>query len=75
MGIFYGQNVPDEFDGMTQPWVPGYPIHTVVEYAVQVRPLDYRGDANGDNSVDLADVVFLVNYLFIGGPIPHCCAP
>jgi hypothetical protein len=29
-----------------------------------------RGDANGDGSIDLADAVYLVNYLFIGGPAP-----
>jgi len=29
-----------------------------------------RGDANGDGEIDLADVVFLVNYLFVGGPAP-----
>jgi PKD repeat protein len=28
------------------------------------------GDANGDGSIDLADAVYLVNYLFIGGPAP-----
>ena len=70
MEIFYQQNVPDEFEPMTQSWVPGYPIHTVVEYAVQVRPLDYRGDANGDGMVNVADIVFLINYLFIEGPEP-----
>jgi hypothetical protein len=29
-----------------------------------------RGDANGDGQVNLADAVYLVNYLFIGGPPP-----
>jgi hypothetical protein len=29
-----------------------------------------RGDANGSGSVDLADAVFIVNWLFIGGPPP-----
>lgn len=70
MEIFSQQNVPDEFEPVTQTYVPGYPIHTVVEYAVEIRPLDYRGDANGDNIVSSADVVFLINYLFIGGPAP-----
>lgn len=28
------------------------------------------GDANGDGSVDLADVVFLINYLYKGGAAP-----
>jgi hypothetical protein len=29
------------------------------------------GDANGDSLVDGADVVFLINYLFVNGPPPH----
>jgi hypothetical protein len=29
------------------------------------------GDANGDGQVNLADAVYLVNYLFIGGPPPE----
>jgi hypothetical protein len=29
------------------------------------------GDANGDRDVDLSDAVYLVNYLFIGGPEPN----
>jgi agmatine deiminase len=28
------------------------------------------GDANADGEIDIADAVFLVNYLFIGGPPP-----
>jgi hypothetical protein len=29
-----------------------------------------RGDANGDGSTSVSDVVFLINYLFKGGPSP-----
>ena len=29
-----------------------------------------RGDANGDGLIDIADVVYLINYLFINGPAP-----
>jgi hypothetical protein len=29
------------------------------------------GDADGDGSVTIADAVFLVNYIFIGGPAPE----
>jgi fibronectin type 3 domain-containing protein len=28
------------------------------------------GDADGDGTIDIADVVYLINYLFIGGPAP-----
>jgi len=58
---------------VTHPYLPGYPVYTVVEYAIQVRPLDYRGDVNipgGDGQVNSADVAFLINYLFVGGPAP-----
>ena len=30
------------------------------------------GDANCDRTVDLADAVFLINYIFKGGPEPGC---
>ena len=29
-----------------------------------------RGDANGDAVINVSDVVYLINYLFIGGPEP-----
>ena len=29
-----------------------------------------RGDANGDGVIDISDVVYLINYLFIHGPAP-----
>ncbi len=29
------------------------------------------GDANGDDNVNLADIIFLVNYIFKGGAAPH----
>ncbi|MFQ6002209.1 MAG: M14 family zinc carboxypeptidase, partial [Candidatus Zixiibacteriota bacterium] len=29
-----------------------------------------RGDANGDGEIDISDAIYLVNYLFIGGPEP-----
>ncbi len=31
-----------------------------------------RGDANGDRVIDVADVVFMINYLFRSGPEPVC---
>jgi hypothetical protein len=34
------------------------------------KPSFVRGDATGDGEVDAADVVFLLNYLFAGGPAP-----
>jgi len=71
--MFFNQNVPDEFAPVTAPWNEVSPIVTEVEYAVHISPWDYRGDVNipgGDGVVDLGDVVFLINYLFKGGPAP-----
>ena len=34
-----------------------------------VRPV---GDVNGDGLIDLADVIYLVSYLYRGGPAPDC---
>ncbi len=68
------QNIPDEFVGASWPWPGGYNIATVVEYAVDISPWDYRGDVNiipnGDGVVDIGDVVFLINYLFKHGSAP-----
>lgn len=33
-------------------------------------PVYELGDANGDGVINSADVVYLVNYLFIDGPAP-----
>jgi hypothetical protein len=33
-------------------------------------PLFIRGDANGNRIIDAGDVVYLINYLYIGGPQP-----
>ena len=32
---------------------------------------DIIGDANGDGEINVSDVVYLINYLFIGGPPPQ----
>lgn len=32
----------------------------------------FRGDVNGDGNVNVADPVYLQNYLFRGGPQPPC---
>jgi hypothetical protein len=71
---FYAQNVPDEFHPFTMPWNGTSGIFTEVEYCIHISPWDYRGDVNvpgGDGVVDIADVVFLLNYLFKGGDPPE----
>jgi hypothetical protein len=66
-------NIPAEFIPQTQTYQSG-PLFTVVEYAVDISPWDYRGDVNiipnGDGVVDIGDVVFLINYLFKHGSAP-----
>jgi hypothetical protein len=36
------------------------------------EPTALCGDANGDQEIDIADVVHVINYLFISGPPPQC---
>lgn len=49
----------------------------LVDGAVTIEPVPperrfLRADANGDLSVDLADGVFILDYLFLGGERPAC---
>ncbi|MFQ6032282.1 MAG: dockerin type I domain-containing protein, partial [Candidatus Zixiibacteriota bacterium] len=39
-------------------------------YHAQEKPPAVSGDANGDGEINSADVVYLINYLFVGGPAP-----
>ncbi len=42
-------------------------------FAQEVRARNFvRGNANADASVDLSDVVFSLEYLYLGGPTPSC---
>ena len=45
----------------------GYPCG--VEYVAEIK-CGVCGDCNGDGVVDIADVVFLINFLFMSGPPP-----
>ncbi len=70
---FFNQNVPDEFIPVTAPWNEMSPIFTEVEYCVHISPWDYRGDVQpigGNGVVDLGDLLFIINYLYKGGPAP-----
>ena len=44
--------------------------HIYVPVILHVSPSPVCGDANGDQKVDLVDVVYLANYLYNGGPEP-----
>jgi hypothetical protein len=43
----------------------------VVPVVTRCDPEFIRGDANGDGVIDVADVTYLINYLFIGGSAPQ----
>ena len=61
-------------------WAVEYPIgsnsagpgpHTVATRILNFSAPDFiRGDANGVDPVDLSDAVFIVEYLFLAGPVP-----
>ncbi len=61
---FFNQNVPDEFVPVTAPWNEASAIFTEVEYCVHISPWDYRGDCNQDGTIDIGDVICMINYLF-----------
>jgi hypothetical protein len=33
------------------------------------------GDANGDETVNVSDAVYIISYVFVGGGAPGDCAP
>ena len=43
----------------------------IVVKPYSVLPSKMLGDVTGDSLVDVADIVFLLNYLFLGGPPPN----
>lgn len=46
--------------------------HNYIPYEDEVDVREYiTGDANGDGVIDLADVVYLVNFLYKGGFAPE----
>ncbi len=50
-------------------------VGSVISVASQAQGAErVRGDANGDNRVDIADPIFLLSYIFGGGKAPTCIA-
>ncbi|MCK4461347.1 MAG: hypothetical protein KAW46_06055 [candidate division Zixibacteria bacterium] len=48
-------------------------VITINIEALEVDPCDVaRGDLNCDGVVDIADLVFMVDWMFSGGPAPYC---
>jgi hypothetical protein len=45
--------------------------HNYIPYQKSVHALGYiPGDANGDGKIDASDIVYLINYFYVGGPEP-----
>jgi len=61
-GIYSGQVTVTSNDPTTPTAVIPVAV-TVTEYVC--------GDANGDGMVNLADAVYVINYVFTGGPAPE----
>jgi uncharacterized delta-60 repeat protein len=59
-------------DTLGHVYVTGYSYGsgTAKDYVTVKYSQGLRGDANGDGQIDIADVVYLINYLFIDGPAP-----
>ncbi|MBU1471945.1 MAG: hypothetical protein KJ723_14810 [candidate division Zixibacteria bacterium] len=51
----------------------GGPIFTLIEYALVICPVDCDaliGEADNSGAIDIDDVVYLIAYIFSGGPAP-----
>ncbi len=77
--LAYWFNTPEAWwDGGVHPRPSGYPHQYLRARAVWELVFEIKsdtsfyqsGDANGDGSIDGADIVYLLNYLFRGGPAP-----
>ena len=66
---FLGQNFQPEQEHLRGTYISGVEVFTEVEYAIMICTR-LRGDANGDGVIDLGDVLYVINYLYKGGPAP-----
>ncbi|MEW5922975.1 MAG: M20/M25/M40 family metallo-hydrolase [Candidatus Zixiibacteriota bacterium] len=59
----------------------GFPIYHLTESSAAalmarigdyfaIEPFIYYGDVNGDESINILDVIYIINYLYRGGPAP-----
>lgn len=68
MGYFQGMNAQVD-------WTPygGGPLHTIIELAYVICPAQcdcIPGDADGNGHIAITDAVYIINYIFGGGPSP-----
>lgn len=56
----------DSWDAETE-WSAAYSIH--------LQCCVIRGNVNDIGGIDISDLVYLVDYMFTGGPVPPSCLP
>jgi len=72
-GNYFDSPAAIAVDGSGNAYVTGYSmgVWTGYDYATIKYSEALRGDVNKDGVIDMADVVYLINYLFIDGPAPE----
>ncbi|MFQ6002580.1 MAG: dockerin type I domain-containing protein, partial [Candidatus Zixiibacteriota bacterium] len=55
----------------SRPWFYGMTLLGDPTLKISRYMVNPTGDVNEDGNVDASDVIFLINYLFIGGPAPN----
>jgi hypothetical protein len=60
--------LPGQWGTILDDW--GYGVDFFINAMICPYPPYVCGDCNGDSVINVADVVYLINYLFIGGPHP-----
>ncbi len=65
----YGSSFPPDFCGQPVPSMDN-PVAPPVTFSTVYRTPSACGDSDCSGSVDIDDVVYLINYIFSGGPAP-----
>jgi len=58
--------------GVEVPFGPAEIEISLVPAEEPVRPQFRRGDSDADGNINITDGIFVLNFLFIGGPAPEC---
>jgi hypothetical protein len=70
---FADRRLPDgEYDYAVVGVIGGSSANSAACHVVIARPNFIRGEINNDSHHDVADAVFLLNFLFVHGPRPTC---